>query len=380
MALRVRPVGFGKQARGFRDLPWRVYADDPNWIPPLRRQLSAQLDPKLNPFLRYGEAQLFLAERDGEAVGRISAQINPEHDAYYHERGGFFGFFECDNDPAVAQALLETAEDWLQARGVDWVRGPVSFTVNQEIGTMVDGFDAQPMVAMPYGRPYYDALITACGYDKVKDLVAWRYPVGEMAPRLRAMRERLLAMDGISVREMEKRHLRRDLGIAVEIFNDAWSENWGFVPVRPDEIDQLAHDLGQFADPQLTSIVSYKGEPVAMVVAIPNLAECARDINGRLFPLGGLKVLWRLWRGPKSGRVILLGIKSAYRTRAFAGLAYMLFSEVYVRGARRGYDWAELGWVLEDNRLLNSALPRFGGSVYKTYRVYQKAASDGGIA
>ncbi len=378
MTLRVRPLGFGRAALPFIDLPWRVYQDDPQWIPPLRRQLSAQFDPRHNPFLRYGSAQLFVAERGGEIVGRISAQVNPEHDAYHDERGGFFGFFECVNEPAVARALLETAEDWLQGQGVDWVRGPVSFTINQEVGTLVDGFHTPPMVAMPHGRPYYDALFAGAGYHKAKDLVSWYYPVGPepLSERAQATHDRVLSMDGLTVREFERRHLRRDVGIAIDIFNDAWCDNWGFVPVRADESDQLAADLAQFADPGLTAIVSVDGEPAAMVVAIPNLYEAARDVNGRLFPLGAIKIKWRLWRGPRSGRVILLGIKRAYRTRVYAGLALMLFGEIHIRGRRRGYDWADLGWVLEDNGLLNAALPRMGGHIYKTYRVYQKPARD----
>jgi hypothetical protein len=373
MTIRIRTVGLGKQARPFIDVLWRVYRDDPVWTPPLLRQLSSQLDPKHNPFLRYGKAQLFVVERDGEAVGRISAHTNPEHDARYDERGGFFGFFECIDDADTVGALLESAEDWLAGQGVDWVRGPVSFTLNQETGTLIDGFDTPPMVAMPHGRPYYDAQLQAAGYAKVKDLLAWKYSVSEPDPRMQRIHDRVLAeLDGLEIREFSLKHLRRDVGIAVDIFNDAWHDNWGFVPVREDEIDQLADDLKQFADPQLTALVSIHGEPVAMVVAVPNVNEAARDVNGRLFPFGAIKVKWRLWRGPHTGRVMLLGIRRAYRTRAYAGLALLLFSQIHMRGQRRRYDWAELGWVLENNNLLNSWLRRADAEIYKRYRIYQK--------
>jgi hypothetical protein len=372
MSLVVRPLGFGREAKPFVDVMWRVYQDDPAWIPELRRVQMDQLNPDHNPFLRYGEAQLFLAERDGVAVGRISAQINPAHDAYHNERGGFFGFFECIDDPEAVQALVDAAAAWLRARNVDWMRGPISFTVNQETGTLIDGFEIPPMVGMPHGRPYYDDRLQAVGLTPIKDLVAWRYPVRELSERSLKARERVLALDNVSVRQMERKHLRRDIGIAVGIFNDAWQDNWGFIPVRDDEIDQLSSDLAQFADPRLTAIVSIDDEPAAMVIAIPNLNDAARDINGRLFPFGAIKLKWRLWRGPDSGRVILLGVRRKFRTRTYAGLHLLLFTEVHLRGKMLGFDWAELGWVLEDNALLNSALPRMGASIHKTYRLYQQ--------
>ena len=378
MTVRIRPIGQGRQARPFIDALWRVYAGDPVWTPPLRVQLSGQLDPKHNPFLRYGKAQLFVVERDGEVVGRISAHTNPAHDARHGERAGFFGFFECLDDAACARALIESAEDWLAGESVDWVRGPVSFTINQEMGTLVEGFDTPPMVAMPHGRPYYDALLRGAGYAKAKDLFAWKYPVHEPDPRMERVHDRVRReIDGLAVRELEKKHLRRDIGIGIDIFNDAWRDNWGFVPVREDEVDQLATDLGQFADPDLTALVSIHDEPVAIVFAIPNLNEVARDIDGRLFPFGWIKVKWRLWRGPRTGRVMLLGIRPEYRKRRYAGIALLLFAQIHRCGQRRGYEWAELGWVLEDNHVLNTGMQRAGAQIYKRYRVYQKGGLPG---
>ena len=246
------------------------------------------------------------------------------------------------------------------------------------MGSLIEGFDTPPMVAMPHGRPYYDGLLQNNGYAKAKDLVAWQYPVRDPDPRMQRVHDRVLtSIDGISIREFERKHLRRDVGIAVDIFNDAWADNWGFVPVRPDEIDQLTDDLRILADLRLTALVSIHDEPVAMVVAIPNLNEAARDLDGRLFPVGAIKLLWRLWRRPKTARVMLLGVRKAYRGRAFAGLALLLFAQIHSCGERRGYDWAELGWVLEDNNLLNTGLARAGAHVYKRYRVYQKDAPGG---
>lgn len=371
--VRVRAIGFGRPAIPFIDVLWTVYDGDPNWIPMLRRAQMERLDPEKTPFLRYGEAQLFVAERDGRDIGRISAQINPLHDEKWGESAGFFGHFDCVNDPEAAAALFEAAEVWLRERGAAFSRGPFSFTINDESGCLVEGFDTPPMIAMPHGRTWFPELIEANGYEKAKDLWAYRYPV---AAPLGDRRER--AWRGIhdhprvSVRPFDKRHLRRDVRIAAEIFNEAWIDNWGSVPITPEEADRLAADLVQFADPSLTAIVEIDGDPAAMVISIPNLNECARDIDGRLFPFGWAKLLWRLKRGPESGRVMLLGVRQKWRVREFAQIGVMLTAEVHVRGAAKGYQWAELGWVLEDNHLLNHALRRTDAEVYKVYRIYEK--------
>lgn len=377
MAVSVRPLGFGREARRFIDLLWQVYRDDPVWAPPLRSHLRDRLDPRKTPFLRYGRAQLFLAERDGRAVGRISAHRNPLHDRRWDERAGFFGFFECLDDPEAAQALLQAAEGWLGDQGVDFIRGPVSFTMNDEAGCLVDGFDTPAAVGMPHGRPYYAALIEQNGYAKVKDLWAYHYDVGMIEPRRGHAYEHIRAMSNVRVREFSKKHLQRDVRVAIEIFNDAWRENWGFVPVTEEEADRLAGELARFAEPKLTAIIEVEGVPAAMVVAVPNLGEVLGRLNGRLFPIGWLKFLWWRHRGPKSGRVILLGVKHEHRTRALAQLPMMLTAEIDARGHALGYEWAELGWVLEDNQLMNATLARTNARVYKTYRIYQKEAGAG---
>ncbi|MCY3558041.1 MAG: N-acetyltransferase [Chloroflexi bacterium] len=372
--VRIRSVGFGREATPFIDVLWRVYADDPHWIPMLRRVQRERLDPAHTPFLRYGQAQLFLAERDGEPVGRISAQINPLHDEKWNEAAGFFGHFDCVDDLEAAAALFEAAESWLRERGAAISRGPFSFTINDESGCLVEGFDSPPMVAMPHGRPWFPELIEANGYRKVKDLWAYHYPVdAPLGDRRQRAWQRIHEHPRVTVRPFDKRNFQRDVRIAAEIFNEAWVENWSSVPITEEEADRLASDLVQFADPDLTAFVEIDGDPAAMVISIPNLNECARDIDGRLFPFGWAKLLWRLRRRPESGRVMLLGVRQKWRTREFAQLGVMLTAEVHVRGAAKGYRWAELGWVLEDNHLLNHALRRTDAEVYKVYRVYEKA-------
>ena len=372
--VRVRAIGFGHQAAPFIDVLWTVYAGDPNWIPMLRRAQMERVDPGKTPFLRYGEAQLFIAQRDGRDIGRISAQINPLHNEKWRESAGFFGHFDCVDDPEAASALFDEAESWLRARGAEFSRGPFSFTINDESGCLVEGFDSPPMVAMPHGRRWFPDLIEANGYEKAKDLWAYHYPVdATLGDRRERAWKRIHEHPRVRVRPFDKRNLRRDVRIAAEIFNEAWVENWGSVPITPEEADRLAADLVQFADPELTAFVEIDGDPAAMVISIPNLNECARDINGRLFPFGWAKLLWRLRRGPESGRVMLLGVRQKWRIREFAQLGMMLTAEVHVRGAARGYKWAELGWVLEDNHLLNHALRRTDAEVYKVYRIYEKA-------
>ena len=372
--VRIRSVGFGREATPFIDVLWRVYAGDPHWIPTLRRVQRERLDPAHTPFLRYGQAQLFLAERDGVPIGRISAQINPLHDEKWQEAAGFFGHFDCANDPEAAAALFEAAEQWLRQRGARFCRGPFSFTINDESGCLVDGFDTPPMVAMPHGRRWFPELIEANGYEKAKDLWAYHYPVdAPLGDRRQRAWERIHEHPQVHVRPFDRRNFQRDVRIAAEIFNEAWIDNWGSVPITEEEADRLASDLAQFADPSLTAFVEIDGDPAAMVISIPNLNECARDIDGRLFPFGWAKLLWRLKRRPQSGRVMLLGVRQKWRTREFAQLGLMLTAEVHVRGAAKGYRWAELGWVLEDNHLLNHALRRTDAEVYKVYRVYEKA-------
>ena len=289
MTVRIRPVGQGRQARPFIDAAVACLRRRPGLdAAACASSCPGQLDPKHNPFLRYGKAQLFVVERDGEVVGRISAHTNPAHDARHGERAGFFGFFECIDDDACARALIESAEDWLAGESVDFVRGPVSFTINQEMGTLVEGFDTPPMVAMPHGRPYYDALLRGAGYAKGQGPLRLEVPGARAGPPhgARARPRASAEIDGLAVRELDKKHLRRDIGIGIDIFNDAWRDNWGFVPVREDEVDQLATRSGAVPPtPPSRRWCPVHDQPVAMVFAIPNLNEVARDIDGRLLPL-----------------------------------------------------------------------------------------------
>ncbi|MEE8369679.1 MAG: hypothetical protein V3S00_02800 [Dehalococcoidia bacterium] len=373
MTATVTPVDGKGDLDAFIKLPWRLYAGDPNWVPPLLRLLREQFSPHHNPFFQHADVQLFLARRDGQVVGRLSAQIDHEHNRYHKEQTGFFGFFEVTNDPEVTAALLGTAEEWLRQRGMDRVRGPLSFSLNGEAGLLIDGFDSPPQIMMPYNPPYYLDLLEHCGYVKVQDLFAWRWerqPVPEGPAR---MVKELREMPEVKVRKVDMRRFDEEVHTILDLFNEAWSENWGFVPATEAEAKQMANNLKMIANPKVIPFVEIDGQPAGVALSVPNFNEVIHDLNGRLFPFGFIKLLWRLKvRHPKSGRLILLGVKKEFRTRRYAALAYLLCDEIYRGATASGYDWAEFSWTLEENKIINSLIAKIGCRHYKTYRIYEK--------
>ena len=372
-AVSVAPVTGTRDLDAFIRLPWRLYQDDKNWVPPLLRLQGELFSPRHNPFFQHADVCLFLARRDGKVVGRISAQVDHEHNRYHDERTGFFGFFECDNDQPAAMALLMAAEDWLRARGMERIRGPLNFSINGEIGFLVEGFDSPPQILMPYTQPYYLGLAEGYGYEKVQDLYAWRWdrqPVPEGPARM--VRE-LRSRPEVSVRIANMNRFDDEVRTILELYNEAWSDNWGFVPATEAEASQMSRDLKFIADPHIVPFVEIDGRPAGVALAVPNFNEAIHDLDGKLFPFGFIKLLWRLKvRRPRTGRLLLLGIRKEYRTRRYAGLAYLLCDEIYHQARKRGYEWAEFSWTLEENRLINSLISKIGCRHYKTYRIYEK--------
>lgn len=374
MAVTVVPVAGKRDLEAFVRLPWRLYAGNTNWIPPLLRLQREELSPKTNPFFEHADAQLFVAYKDGRPVGRISTQIDHEHNRYHDERTGFFGFFEAENDHGVAAALLGTAEAWLSERGMERVRGPLSFSINGVVGFLVEGFDSPPQILMPYSLPFYLDLVERCGYGKLRDLYAWRWQAQPVPEGPARMVEELRRRPEVTVRRAKMGAFDEEVKTILQLFNDAWSDNWGFVPATDSEAKQMARDLKLIVDPQAVPFVEIDGQPAGVALAVPNLNEAIRDLDGRLFPLGALKLLWRLKvRRPRNGRVLLLGIKKEFRTRRYAGLAYLLCDEIYRTSRLRNYEWAEFSWTLEDNHLINAMISKVGCKRYKTYRIYEKA-------
>jgi hypothetical protein len=373
VGVQVVPAHSKAERESFLRLPWRLYEDDPAWVPNLLILQRDVINPKKNPFFEHGEAELFLAVHEGEPVGRISASIDHDHNAQHGEKTGFFGFFESVNEPDVAAALLSAAETWLRERGMETVRGPLNFSINEEIGLLVEGLDQMAMIAVTQALPYYGGLIEKNGYAKAMDLLGYRWDIHEPPARMMEAIEKTRAVPGLKLRTANVWRLHREVDILLDIFNDAWHENWGYVPVTRSEASKLAGDLRLITDPNVVVIAEMNGEPAGMIVGIPNLYEAIRDFNGFIDPIKAAKLVWRLKvRGTKSGRIMLFGVKKKFLTRQLYGLPYLLLHELYLGALKRNYEWCEESWVLENNSRLNALLPYWGAYVYKRWRIYGK--------
>jgi hypothetical protein len=373
--LEIRQTPVGGDLRDFLNVVDVIYANDPKYVRPLDMDLGDRLNPKKNPFFAHADGVIFTAHRQGKCVGRVTAQIDREHLTRHQDSTGFFGFLDTIDDADVARELLAAAEAWLKDRGLTRIRGPFSLSVNEEIGCLVEGFDDPPVLLCPHHRPYQGGLIEQAGYEKTKDVYGWRYEVGEPNARVKKARADILAMPEVHVRRISRKDIDRDVKMTLDIFNDAWSENWSFVPATKGEADKMAADLKLFLEPEITALVLIDGEPAAVAIALPNVNDLIYDLHGKLFPLGLPKLLYRLKvEGAKSARVLLLGIKKKFRAqRKYAGLSLFLYAELNDGGKRCGMTWGELGWTLEDNAAVNTGIRMMGAHRYKTYRVYEKA-------
>jgi len=379
VTIEIRQHAPGADLKDFIRVQDIVFADDPNYVPPLRMELKDRLTPGKNPFWEHAEGALFTAWRDGELVGRISAQIDHEHLRVHDDGAGFFGFFDTIDDQEVADALLERARRWLVKRGMTAMRGPLSLYIWEEAGMLVDGFDTPPALAMGHHRDYQQNLAEGAGLAKKKDLWAWKYLVADPPKRAARAHARMMELPEVRFRNVDKSRMREELDIVLEIFNDAWAHNWGFVPTTEAEVDKMAEDMKLIIDEQLAYFVEVKGEPVAMVICLPNLYDMTYDMGGKLLPFGWAKLLWRLKvKGPKSARLMLLGIKNKMRgIKRYGGLSTAMYAELAYRGRAAGYEWAELSWTLEDNRPINLGIKAMRAKVYKTYRIYETPIGEG---
>jgi hypothetical protein len=376
--VEIKQTPMGGDLRDFLGVVDRIYADDPRYIRPLDMELKERLDPKKNPFFEHGEGVVFTAHKGGACVGRVTAQIDRGHLAKHKDDAGFFGFMDTIDDEEVAKALLAKAEGWLKGKGMKVARGPLSLNINEEMGCLVDGFDSPPVLMNPHHRQYQGGLIEKAGYAKAKDVFGWRYEVGEPNARVRKAQEEIKKMPEVLSRPMDKKNIDRDVTIALDVFNDAWQENWGYVQMTRKEADKMAADLKLFLVPEITRLVLIDNEPAAVAIALPNVNELIGDLRGRLFPTGILKLLYRLKiEGAKSGRLLILGIKKKFRLqRKYAGLSLYLYAELNDGGKRVGMTWGELGWTLEDNAAVNTGIKLMGAKKYKTYRVYEKSLTS----
>lgn len=373
----VRPVRSRSDLKEFIKLPWKIYRNDPVWIPPLLEERRQFLNPKKNPFFEHADVELFLAEKEGEPVGRISAQIDHLHNRTHNEQTGFFGLFESVDDPDVGASLLNNAAGWLAARGMKAMRGPLSLSINEEAGLLVEGFEHPPFILTGHNRPYYSKLLEGWGLKKTKDLFCWHYDSRKPIPEAPiAIAEEVSRHPGLTIRPIEPKRLERDVRIIQDIFNSAWSHNWGFVALTDSEIRKAVKDLRHILEPSMVLIAEMNGQPAAICLCLPNMNQHLADLNGRLFPLGLFKLLYRLkFKHPDGFRLVLLGIKKEYRGPVLGGLSVLLYVEIHKRGKLLGLKDCELSWTLEDNQKINAGIEFMGGEHYKTYRIYEKPLS-----
>jgi hypothetical protein len=374
MSIEIRKHTMGKDVADFIRAAHVVHAGDPQFVPPLDFMIREQLNPKKNPFFEHAEGVLFTAWKDGKLAGRVSAQIDQEHLKRYNDLTGFFGFFDTIEDVGVAQELISAAAAWLREQGMKRMRGPMSLSINEEIGVLVEGFETPPMVMMSHSRPYQGSLAEACGLQKAMDVLAWRYTVGEVPPRAQAAYDQIAALPEVKIRNIDKKNLDAELKWVLEIQDDAWRDNWGHVSLTPNEAKYAVESLKLLLDFRLGIIAEIEGKPVAMCIALPNLNEAIADLDGNLLPLGWAKLLYRLKvSGTKTARLALLGIKKEYRgVKRYGALSLALITEMARKGKEAGYEWGELSWTLEDNVAVNLQIKVMRGEKYKRYRIYEK--------
>jgi GNAT superfamily N-acetyltransferase len=358
----------------FIKLPWRLYRNDPKWVAPLLMDVKKRLDRSKNPFFEHAEAEYFLAWRDGRPVGRISAHIDRNLNEFQDNEWGLFGWFEVEDDPEAATALLDTAADWLRERGRDTMVGPMDFTTNDECGVLIEGRERPPMILTTWTHPYYPALIEGAGLTKAMDLLMWELHVEDRSavhPAIWEMAEKSLTEHGVVCRPMRKRDIQNEVSRFLEVYNEAWERNWGFVPLTEAEVRHYAKDLKPILDENWAMIAEKDGETVGAALTLPDYNQVLIHLNGRLLPFGWIKALyWR--RKINRCRVFALGVKRAHQ---HTGVAARFFEMHYDSAERTPIKWGEQGWILETNKPMNRAMEGMGGKIVRRHRVYERPLS-----
>lgn len=372
-SIEVKPVRTTRERHSFLDFPYKLYRKDPHWVAPLRMAQKDILDTRKHPFYKTSGVEMFLAYRNGRVTGRIMVILNNAHNDFHAERAGFFGFFECEEDEETAITLLDAAREWLSSRGMEVMRGPVNPSTNYECGLLVEGFDVDPAIMMTYNPPYYADVLERYGFKKAMDLYAYSIDAENFnfSDKLKRVSDRTRERSGISVRTVNLKDFEREVEIVRQVYNDAWSDNWGFVPVSREEFEHLAKDLKQIVDPNVVFIAeridANGNEPIGFFLAVPDLNRALKKINGRLFPFGLLKLLWHS-RKINFIRIITMGVIKKYQN---LGTAAIFYDAIYNGVPEHGYPYGEMSWVLENNLLMNRAAELIGGKRTKTYRIYE---------
>ena len=372
MAVDVRPVAGKRDINTFIKLPWRLYRNEPLWVPPLLFERKRFFDRERNPFFKHAEAEYFLAWRDGRPVGRITAHIDRHFNEFQQHDWGMFGFFECEDDPEAAAALLSAAEQWLRARERDRMVGPMDFTTNDECGVLIDGYDLLPTILTNWQHRYYPKLLEGAGFAKAMDLYMWNLEVSDRTrvhDAIWQVAREVESKHGIKVRSMRKKDMEAEIGRFLEVYNAAWERNWGFVPLTEQEVRAYAKDLKPILDENWAFIAEKgDGEIVGAALTLPDYNQVLIHMNGRLLPFGWAKALyWR--RKVNRVRVFALGVKREWQHTGIAAKFYELHFDSAARTPQTG---GEMGWILETNKSMNRAMEGMGGRIVRTYRVYEK--------
>lgn len=359
-----------EERKQFIDFLYTHYKGDEHWIPPLKMEQKKLIDKEKNAFFNNGNIALFLAEQNGEVCGRIAAIQDQRYNDFHNNKTGFFGFFECINDPTVAKLLFKVASDWLTERGHTDVLGPSNPSMMDEIGILVEGFDHDPSILMPYHKPYYDELIKAAGFEKAMDMYAYRVTQATVSMDRMYRAEEIVRrrLPKLKIREIDLKNIESEVEIVREIYNQAWKDNWGFIPLTKEELAATAKDFKMILDTDIAHIAEVDGEPIAFSIALPDLNQALKHLDGTLFPFGIFKLLWHR-RNIDQIRTALMGVVPEYQGK---GVDAILHKEAISNGLAKGYKSSELSWVLETNTGMMRVAERIGASIEKTYRMYRK--------
>ncbi|HWE33433.1 MAG TPA: GNAT family N-acetyltransferase [Solirubrobacteraceae bacterium] len=371
-SIEIRPVRSRSDLRTFMRVPWAIYKGSANWVPPLLAERKRHLDKRRNPFFAHAEAEYFVAYRDGIPVGRITAHVDRRLNEFQHNRWGLFGFYEAERDPAITKALLDTAESWLRARNCDRMLGPLDFSTNHECGVLVEGHELMPQILENWHQPYYRELLEGQGMIKAMDLYKWEIMTADrdqLLPIIEELADRLEPEHGIRLRRMRKRNIAREVRAFMDVYNQAWSHNWGFVPLTDAELDHMAKELKPVLDEDFACVAeTADGEVAGVSLSLPDYNQVLARLNGRLLPLGWIRAL-REQSKISEVRVFALGVKPGYQ---HTGVAAALYRDIWDACQQRNKPRVETGWILEINEPMNRAMEALTGRIVKRYRLYER--------
>ncbi len=365
--IEVKRVETKKERRAFIKFPWKIYKDDPNWVPPIIMDYKNLLTPGKHPYYEHGEVEFFMVYRDGELAGRMTAHTNTIHNQVHRDKVGFFGFFECEDDRDCAHALFDAGGKWLKSKGMDTMRGPDSFSQNEIVGLLIDAFDMPPMFDMAYNPPYYRNLVESYGFELVMPMYAYRFFADqEMPEKIARVADKIGQRKGILVRPANFKDWNNELLRIKKIYNSAWTLNWGFCPITEAEFKKLVRDLKPVAVEELVFFAFVNDEVVGVSITLPDINVIVKDIKGHLFPFGFIKILTGV-RKVKTARVTIMGVVKEYQK---LGLDAVFYHETLKAARKMGIEWGEMSWILDNNLPMRRALENMGAEIYKTYNVY----------